>query len=158
MTDEVKAPATEANAEAIAPQEPQEETTEQKLAKLEAEKENYRKAYLKAAEKNKADNGSETEEERTRRIAREVLAESRMNEIDKEKEALTAKALKENEELKAALRGKKNEPVAAVGTHNESTPVTDTSITPDQMAFFKAKGWTDKDIERYKQNLRSRPG
>lgn len=157
MTDEVKATATEAIAEPIAAQETQEDT-EVRLTKLETEKENYRLAYLKEVEKNKVDPATETEDQRMRRIALEVQAETRMSEYDKEKEALTVKALKENKELKAALLGKKTDPVAALGTHSESIPVTDTSITPEQLAHFKSMGWTDKDIERYKVNLRKRPG
>ncbi len=135
-----------------------EETAEQKIAKLEEEKENYRKAYLKETEKNKADPASETDDERMRRIALEVQAETRIGEIDKEQADITAKALKENKELKATLAGQIKAPPATMGSHSETISVTDTSITPEQMAFFKSKNWTDADIARYKENLRKRPG
>jgi len=100
----------------------------------------------------------ETEEERTRRIIKEELAQSKIQQIDTEKEMLLKKLARENKELKLANLNKTGTPVATVGTHSEGTPVTDTSVTPEQLAAFKAKGWTDKDIERYKGNLRRYSG
>ena len=152
--DEVK-PATETDAPAIAP----EETSEDKFSALQAEmdkikeeKENYRKAYLK--ETSKHSEPSE-DDERLRQIAREELANSRISEIAREQEQLIKVALKENKELKLAQLNKK-EPSAAVGSHSEGIPVQDTSITKEQMDFFKSKNWIDKDIERYKKSQNAR--
>lgn len=135
------------------------EDAEARYAQLEVEKENYRKAYLKEAERSKHQReDSEKEEdteEKMKRIARETLAESQIATMTREQSELIPKILKENRELKLA-RLNKTEPPAAVGTHSESTPVRDTMVTPDQMAFFKSKGWSDKDIERYKKNLSKR--
>jgi hypothetical protein len=78
--------------------------------------------------------------------------------IAQEQEAIIKKALKENKELKLANLNKTKVPPASVGSHNESIPATDTSITPEQMSAFKARGWSDKDIERYKKNLRKYGG
>lgn len=145
--DEIK-PATEAIAPTIAP----EDDTEARFAKLEAEKENYRKAYLKEADRNK-NRADENEDEKIDRIVQEKIADSRLAEIAREQDALIQKALKENKELKLAHMNKTTTPPAAMGTHSESAPVRDTSISPDQMAQFKAWGWDDKKIARYKLNL-----
>lgn len=146
---------TETNVAAIVPQETvvaSPEDAEARFKQLEAEKENYRKAYLKEADKNKLGE-NEDYEDKIRRIASETLADSRIAEIAREQDAIIAKALKENKELKLAQLNKTTAP-AAMGTHTESVAVQDTSITNEQLAAFKAKGWTDKDIERYKQNMR----
>lgn len=156
--DDIKA--TEANAVAIAPQETTPvsvvDDAEARFAQLEAEKENYRKAYLKEADRNKNRNDSDSDEDsKMEEVARRVLADSRLAEIAREQDAIIQKTLKENKELKLA-RLNKTEPPAAVGTHSESIPVRDTMVTPEQMAALKAKGWNDKDIERYKKNLSKR--
>jgi len=79
-------------------------------------------------------------------------------EIAQEQDALIKKALKENRELKLAQLNKTNTPPASVGTHSEGQMVKDTLVTPDQAAAFKARGWSDKDIEKYKKNLQRYSG
>lgn len=157
--------AIEANAPAIAPEEKviaPTDDAEAKIAALEAEKAtlitlieneaNYKLAYLKEKKKNTIFDPNETEEDKIRRITREELAESALNRIDTEKENLLKKLAKENKELKFAYANKTDIP-ASTSSHSEGVPVRDTLITPDQLNAFKAKGWTDKDIERYKKNL-----
>lgn len=145
--EEVK-PATETSAPTIAP----EEDTEARIAQIEAEKENYRKAYLKEVEKRKNGDG-ESDEERMRRVVQEELANSKLAEFDRQKDELLKKALKENKELKLAHLNKTGTPPAAMGAHSESAPVRDTLVTPEQMTYFKSLGWDDKKIEMYKKNL-----
>jgi len=158
--------ATEANTQPIAVEEKKEEGSEfeTKIASLEAEKAtilereaNYRLAYLKEKKKNEQLDLDETEEERIRRIARDELAQERLVAIDSEKEELLKKTLKENKELKLAISNKTGVS-ASTGSHTESVPVVGTQITPEQLTAFKAKGWSDKDIERYKKNLRRYAG
>lgn len=136
----------------------QEEDLGAKFAKLEEEKENYRKAYLKEHDKNKAPKENldgDLTEDRISEIVDKRLADSRIVEIAREQDSIIQKALKENKELKLAHLNKTTAtPSAALGTHSEAAQVKDTSITADQLAAFKAKGWTDKDIERYKKNVR----
>lgn len=112
----------------------------------------YKIAYLKEKSKNREPDPDESEDDRIRRITREELANTRISQIDKEKEELFNKTLKENKELKLAQLNKTDIP-ASTTTHSEGQKVTDTLVTPEQMLAFKAKGWTDKDIERYKKNL-----
>lgn len=146
---------TRKKAEAEAPTE-----AEQKIIALQKEKDeilvreaNYKVAYMKEKKKNEnfADI-EETDEERIRRITREEMANNRLNEIDKEEKALLEKTLKENKELKLAFQNKIPDKPSG-GSGGEEQKVQTTIITPEQLAAFKAKGWTEKDIERYKKNL-----
>lgn len=132
------------------------EDIEARIAQLETEKANYKLAFLKEKSKNKQEdfnNDDETEDEKIARIVSEKLAETKIAQIDNEKEALLKQVIKENKELKLAQLNKPTSTPASMGAHSEGTPVTDTTVTPEQMAAFKAKGWSDKDIERYKKNL-----
>lgn len=149
--------ATEANAETIATQEVQlEDDLSQKYAKLEEEKNNYKQAYLKEAAKNKEQKEAiaPADEDKIQKIVSEALANSRLADIAREQDDIIQRALKENKELKLAQLNKATAPIAAVGAHSESAPVMDTSITTDQAAALKARGFTDKMIEAYKANLR----
>lgn len=166
--------ATEADAPSIATEEevkvtlPTEEDYEAKNLALEAEKNrlieesaNYKLAYLKEKNKNRDSFDSfeeEDAEDKMRRIAKETLNSSRLAEINREQADIIAKALKENKELKRAQLNKPTTPPQTVGSHSEGIPVTDTLVTPEQMVAFKARGWTDKDIERYKKNLNKQVG
>ncbi len=136
------------------------EDAEAQVARLQAEKTklleenaNWKAGLLKEKAKNKVkdDDTEESTEDMVRRISRETLSESRLVEIAQEQDSIIQRALKENKELKLAQLNKTGAPPASVGTHSESQPVTDTLITPDQLNAFKARGWTDKDIERYKK-------
>jgi hypothetical protein len=162
---EEKNKAIEANAQAIAPVESVKVTIDEDLearnvaleaekAKVIEERENYRIAYLK--EKNKKE-GDGNEDERLRTIAREELANSRLADIAREQDSIIKKALKENKELKLAQMNKADIPVSQ-GGHSEGQPVKDTMVTSEQLAAFKARGWNDKDIERYKKNLQRYSG
>jgi len=152
---EEKKPATEANVQPIATGEQvvkvtvEDEDLEQKVAKLEEEKANYQAAYLKERAKNHED---ETDEDKFRRIAREELQNSHILDLENQKERLLQKALKENRELKLAVKNKTDIPVSTT-VHSEGQAVRDTLITPEQMAHFKAMGKSDKWIENYKKNL-----
>lgn len=127
---------------------------EARIAALEIERNNYKIALNKEKSKKKPELfEDEDEDDRIQRIVDQRIAQSKIAAIDAEKEAIYQKAIKENKELKLAQLNKTTTPAAALGTHNESIAVTDTKITPEQMAYFKSKGYTDKDIERYKKNL-----
>ena len=145
--DETKT--TETNAQTIVPVDGD---AELRIKQLEDEKENYRKAYLKSQEKLKSGE-SESDDERIKRLVDERITDSEIARLNKEKDEIIARALKENKELKLAHLNKNQTPPATIGSHSESTPVRDTLVTPEQMAFFKSKNWSDQDIERYKKNL-----
>ncbi len=119
---------------------------------------NYKLGMLKAKGKATGDYDDETEDERIARIVSEKLAETKIAQIDQAKEDYYKKLARENAELKLASLNKTNIPPAAMGTHSESVGVTDTLVTPEQIAAFKARGWTDKDIEKYKRNYQRQVG
>ena len=128
-------------------------------AKLITENANYKLGILKAkGKKQDEDFEEETEEERIARIVQEKLTQTKISQIDSEKEELLKKLAKENKELKLAQLNKTNTPPASIGTHSEAPGVQDTLVTPEQLAAFKKMGWDDKDIERYKANLRKYGG
>lgn len=138
--------------------------SEAKIAALEAEKAklmeesaNYKLGMMKAKGKTKED-ADDDEDARMERIARKTLADSRLADIAREQDAIIKAALKENRELKLAYLNKDTTPPAGIGSHTESAPVRDTLVTPEQAAAFKQRGWSDKDIERYKANLRRYSG
>lgn len=143
--------ATETTTE-VAPTIAPEDDLEARLAKLEEEKENYRKAYLKEASK-KSEPVDEDEDEKINRKVQQAIADSKLAEIAREQDEIIRKALKENKELKLAQLNKTGAPPAVIGAHSESMPVSDTLVTPEQMAYFKQRGWDDKKIQAYKQNL-----
>ncbi len=154
-------PAAENVAKDVNPVLAPEEDYEAKIAKLESEKldltereANWKMAALKAKSKSKEVFVDEDDEDKMRRIAEETLRGSRLSEIAREQDAIIKKALKENKELKLAQMNRTGSVPTGVGSHTESKAVQDTLVTPDQQAAFKAKGWTDKDIERYKNNLK----
>jgi len=134
------------------------EDLEAKFKQLEEEKNkaieeasNWKLAALK--NKSKENLEDESDDDKIRRISREELASSKVVEIAREQDGIIQRALKENKELKLANLNKTTVPPAAIGTHSETRAVQDTSVTPEQLAAFKARGWSDKDIERYKKNL-----
>lgn len=133
---------------------------EARIAQLEKEKadlvvreSNYKMALLKEKSKKEVD-PDESEEDRIRRITLETISENKIVAIDAEKEELFKKLARENKELKLAQLNNTKLPPQAIGSDEEVVTVKDTVITPEQLAAFKAKGWTDKDIERYKANLK----
>jgi len=128
---------------------------EDEKAKLIEGEANYKMAYLKERSKRRDESSDEDEstDDRMRRIANEALAESRLAEIAREQDTILKKALKENKELKLAQLNKNTTPPASMGTHSEGSVVKDNLISEEQMKAFKARGWNDKDIERYKKNL-----
>lgn len=132
-----------------------------KIAALEAEKAavlereaNYKLAYLKEKRKNEQSTDyPETEDEKIRRITREELAQREITRIDTEKEALYQKAINDVKELKRVIQNKPPTASTGGGGSTEHPIVISSIVTAEQIAAFKARGWTDKDIERYKQNL-----
>ncbi len=124
---------------AVIPATAVQDDSEARVAALEAEKarlieerENYKNAYLKEKGKKIPDTpGEESEDDKMRRIAQEVQANSRIAEIAREQDTIIKKALKENKELKLAQMNKTGTP-ASIGSHTEQPQSpTDTLITPE---------------------------
>jgi hypothetical protein len=135
--------------------------TEKRIKELEDERNkaieeaaNYKLGMLKAkSKKDSEDDEDETEEERVARLVAKELSDRKVEAIDKEKAELLEKTLRENTELKLAQLNKTKEPSAIQGGHSEGIDVRSTVVTPEQEKALRARGWTDKDLERYKKNL-----
>lgn len=149
------------NVPAVAPT----EDLEAKVSILEAEKarlieetSNWKLAALKAKGKKTIEEPvAEEDDDKMRRLMREEIANSRLAEINREQDVIIKKALKENKELKLAQLNRTTAPTT-IGTSTEAQKVQDTLVTTEQVAAFKARGWTDKDIERYKKNFQKAGG
>lgn len=165
MTDEEKAAEARAQATALeakkkedeanakSPEQIRIETLEKEKQEILVREANYKVAYLKEVRKNEGTATEETEEDKIRRIYREEQTRDRLNQIDTETKSLLEKALKENRELRLAAQNRPAHFATGGGSSTEQPVVVSTLVTPEQIAAFKARGWSDKDIERYKKNL-----
>jgi hypothetical protein len=130
------------------------------LAQVRTEKENYRKGMLKAKGKlpedsQTDDEGTETQEQMFRRIAREERLSEKETQIQADKDNALKAVLKRNRELELALKNRGQVTSTSAGGSNQDMPAgkVDNYFSNDQIASFKAKGWDDKKIETLKKNL-----
>lgn len=167
--------AVEIQTEAAAPQSQEEQTVttvpevdyeaelvkaNDKIAKLDEEKENYRKGMLKAKGKipDEDDNSSNDTESLDAKIDRKVqerMLATKEAQALSEKENLVSKITKENKELKLALKNRGQITSTSGQGSNQDKPEakTDKIFSTDQLNALKAKGWDDKKIEELKKNL-----
>lgn len=133
----------------------------EELARVEKEKENYKRAALKAKGKLPQPSSYEEEEEPSdlealiEKKVEEKLILSRETQIRRQQEELIKKALKENKELKLALQAKSqisNTSIGASGSSSSPAP-SDGVLTKEQIQLFKQQGWDDTKIQRLKDNL-----
>ena len=109
MADEVKTNATDV----VVVKEPAPEVdlatklsdTEVKLKKMTEDRDNYRRVALSKKGKS-PDDGGETEDERIARIVKEQLYDTEIGKLSEEKDKIIEGALKENKELKVALKSR----------------------------------------------------
>jgi len=130
------------------------------LAKVRAEKENYRRGMLKAKGKlpDEDDNSSNDEDIDTkisRKVQEELLA-SREGQIIAEKDALIVNLAKKTKELTLALKNRSQVTASTgIGSNQDRQEVrTDSTLSEDQISSLRAKGWDDKKIELFKKNLK----
>ncbi len=62
--------------------------------------------------------------------------------------------LKKQSELALALKNRAGLGASGMGASTEGQTVPDNVLSADQLRDLKAKGWNDKKIERFKENLR----
>lgn len=125
------------------------------IERIREERENYKRGMLKAKGKLPEEDVEETVEETIRRITREELLNSQQAKAQAEKDALIQKALRENKELKLALKNRSNLTPSGGSAGPEKEVIKDNTFSTDQIKDIKAKfpHWTDKEIEQFKQNL-----
>lgn len=128
------------------------------IAKLTGERDNYKTIALARKGKLPADSEllGEDFDELVKAKVQEALVNTEINRLDSEKKAETAKILKENTELKLAL---KNRPGSGLGSDSGTAQeVKDNVLTEAQIEALKQrairlKADPEKFVERAKQNL-----
>jgi hypothetical protein len=132
------------------------------LEKMRQERENYKKAALKAKGKLPDDYSDDSEEEtledKMRRIAQEQFLATREAEAAAQKDALIKDMARKLNEATLALKNRSQITPAggSSGPSNEGV-VKDNTFSADQLAELKKKfpHWTDKELEALKRNLSS---
>ena len=152
----VTQPSTEVDYEAVLAQKDAE------LAKVNQEKENYRKGLLKAKGKLPEDNQSdadEPEEQETvmRRIVREEMLSTKEAQLQAEKDQALKAVLKRNKELETALKNRTDITSVSGQGSNQEKPEgkKDNFFSNEQLANLKAKGYSDAKIESLKKNMQN---
>lgn len=76
------------------------------------------------------------------------------NDLENSKLLANKKAFfKESAEMKIALANKSGMGNMGSGSNQELPPTPETTLTVEQLASLKARGWDDKKIEQFKKNL-----
>ncbi len=134
------------------------------LAKVQQERDNYRKGLLKAKGKLPEDNQSDTDEPEeqetlTRRIVREEMLTTKEAQLQSEKDAALKAVLKRNKELETALKSRSDiTSVSGTGSNQEKPEgKKDNFFSNEQLASLRAKGYDDKKIEALKKNMQNAP-
>ena len=130
------------------------------IAKVAAEKENYKKGLLKAKGKLPEDDQSDTDslEDMETIIDRKVtekLLSTKEAQLQAERDNALKAVLKRNKELELALKNRGQITSASGSGSNQDKPEvrTDNYFSPEQISALKAKGFDDKKIETLKNNL-----
>jgi predicted metal-dependent phosphotriesterase family hydrolase len=130
------------------------------LSKVNEKMENYRKGMLLAkgkipGERQTDSDGTESQEEMTRRIVQETLLTSEQSRIQAEKDQVLKSALKRNKELETALKNRGQISSASGDGSNQDRPEgkKDNYFSNDQISALKAKGFDDAKIEALKKNM-----
>jgi len=131
------------------------------IAKIASEKENYRKGMLKAKGKLPGDNqvdsdDSETLDEKIARKVQETVLSTREAQVQAERDAIQKASLKRIKELELALKNRSQvTSVSASGSNHDKPEVkTDDYLSPEQLNYFKSKGWSNEKIEEFKKNAK----
>lgn len=130
------------------------------LAKVQQEKENYKKGLLKAKGKLPEDyqtdnDDSETMEAVIDRKVQEKFLNTKEAQLQAEKEMALKAVLKRNKELELALKNRGQISFATGEGSNQDKPEgkKDNYFSNDQIAALRAKGYDDKKIETLKVNM-----
>lgn len=130
------------------------------IAKVQAEKENYRKGLLKAKGKIPADYQTDTDEPEdtesmTRRIVNETILSTKEAQLQAEKDATIKAQSKRLKELEIALKNRGQITSNSADGSNQEKPEgkKDNYFSNDQLTALRAKGYDDKKIETLKKNM-----
>lgn len=132
----------------------------ERIAKLDQEKENYRKGMLKAKgkipdEDDNSSNGEEDIDSKVARLVHEQLLKTKEEETRAQKDKLISEMAKKLKETTLALKNRGQVTSTSGQGSNQDRPEvkTDSILSNDQLNSLKAKGWDEKKIEEFKKNL-----
>ena len=134
------------------------------LAQIAKEKENYRKAYLKAGGKPEAIQSDTDEPEdldtRIARTVKEQLLATREAQLQVEKDQTISALLKRNKEVETALKNRSDITSVSGNGSNQEKPEgkKDNYFSNEQIASMKAKGYSDVKIEALKKTMQNPSG
>jgi hypothetical protein len=130
------------------------------LAKVQQEKDNYRKGLLKAKGKIPEDYQSDTDEPETMetiidRKVQEKFLSTKEAQLQAEKDQALRAVLKRNKELETALKNRGQITSTSGDGSNQEKPEgkKDNYFSNEQIAYFKNKGWSNEKIEDAKKNM-----
>ncbi len=130
------------------------------IAKVQQEKDNYRKGLLKAKGKIPEDyqsdaDGSEDMETLIDRKVQEKFLSTKESQIQAEKDAIQKASLKRIKELETALKNRGQITSSSGEGSNQDKPEgkKDNYFSNEQINALKAKGYDDKKIEILKKNM-----
>lgn len=130
------------------------------LAKVQQEKDNYKKGLLKAKGKLPEDYQTDTDEPESlenfidRRVS-EKLLDTKEAQLQAEKDMALKAVIKRNKELETALRNRGQITSQTGEGSNQEKPEgkQDNYFSNEQLQALRAKGYDDKKIETLKQNM-----
>jgi hypothetical protein len=119
------------------------------IAKLQSDNENYKKGILRAKGKLPPEDEDIEENPASVKIAEELV------EQNKQILAMNEKLVRDTKELRIALQNKAQISNTTPGTGSDPAPfkAPDNLVSPQQLTYFKSRGWSDTKIEAYKKNL-----
>lgn len=119
---------------------------EEEIQKLQKERDMFKSGMFKYKKLVKQDQPDEddtddeiTPEEKMRQIVKQELAESELARAVAEKEAIIAKALKENAELKIAMKNRSQISNLPGGSSQDTVEISKDFFTPEQLEYFKQR-------------------
>lgn len=130
------------------------------IAKVQEEKDNYRKGLLKAKGKlpdsDQSDAGEDEDiDARIDRRVNERLLETREAQLTLEKDQALKAVLKRNRELETALKNRGQVSTTSADGSNQDRPEgkKDSYFSNDQLSALRAKGYDDRKIATLKENM-----
>lgn len=128
--------------------------------KLTEERDNYKRGLLKRKKGEVEEDSIQLDEEEVERRAteraNEILANKKREENEQRQREIALKALKENRELKTALKNSKGIVTTATGTsQSEIEKDKNTFWTPEQLAYFKKRNIDPEKVKQNYQKLKS---
>jgi hypothetical protein len=124
------------------------------LTQAESDRDNYRKGLLKAKGKLPDEQSDEGDDDKMRRIVAEELAKTQVFQLQAKKDEIVKKALKENKELKVALKNRTQIANNAGGASQAEAEVKVESLPKDLLEYAKKRNLDPAKLAANMKNYR----